>query len=114
MAEELDRIDDKVLRHLSQIGFDVFLTAQSPFNAITQNNDLVVLTGVGKFSTTMLKKARLMSSLSIITRTFSAVIVDGETKVERIEETAVIETRELKLIDKTSEFADLMSEKQDR
>jgi len=114
VAEELERIDDKVLRHLSQIGFDVFLTAQSPFNAITQNNDLVVLTGVGKFSTTMLKKARLMSSLSIITRTFSAVIVDGETKVERVEETAVIETRELKLIDKTSEFADLMSEKQDR
>jgi putative transcriptional regulator len=72
------------------------------------------LTGVGKFSSTMLKKARLMSSLSIVTKTLSAVIIDGETKVERIEETAVIETRELELIDKTSEFADLMSEKQDR
>lgn len=114
VARELELIDDKVLRHLSQIGFDVFPTAQSPFNAITQNEDLVVLTGVGKFSSTMLKKARLMSSLSIITRTFSAVIVDGETKVERVEETAVIETRELEQIDKTSEFADLMSEKQDR
>jgi len=114
VAEELKRIDDKVLRHLAQIGFDVFLTAQSPFNAITQNENLVVLTGVGKFSSTMLKKARLMSSLSIITKTLSAVIVDGETKVERIEETAFIETRELELIDKTSEFADLMSEKQDR
>ncbi len=114
VARELEWIDDKVLRHLAQIGFDVFPTVQSPFNAITQNDDLVVLTGVGKFSTTMQKKARLMSSLSIITKTLSAVIVDGETKVERIEETAVIETRELELIDKTSEFADLMSEKQDR
>ncbi|MGB3944156.1 MAG: XRE family transcriptional regulator, partial [Methanothrix sp.] len=87
---------------------------QSPFNAITQNEALVVLTAVGKLSPTMMKKARLMSSLSIITKTRSAVIVDGETKVERVEETAVIETRELELIDKTSEFADLMSEKQDR
>jgi len=114
VAEALGLIDDKVLQHLAQIGFDVFPTVQSPFNAITQKEELVVLTGVGKFSSTMLKKARLMSSLSIITKTLSAVIVDGETKVERIEETAVIETRELELIDKTSEFADLMSEKQDR
>lgn len=114
VAEEMDRIDDGILRYLAQIGFDVFPTAQSPFNAITQKEKLVVLTGTGKFSSTMLKKARLMSSLSIVTKTLSAVIVEGETKVERIEETAVIETRELELIDKTSEFADLMSEKQDR
>ncbi|MCR3882812.1 transcriptional regulator [Methanotrichaceae archaeon M04Ac] len=107
-------IDDKVLSHLAQIGFDVFPTVQSPFNAITQNEALVVLTGVGKLSPTMMKKAKLMSSLSIITKTRSVVIVDGETKVERVEETAVIEARELETIDKTSEFADLMSEKQDR
>lgn len=114
VAEVREWIDDKVLRHLAQIGFDVFPTAQSPFNAITQKEKLVVLTGTGKFSSTMLKKARLMSSLSLVTKTLSAVIVEGETKVERIEETAVIEARELELIDKTSEFADLMSEKQDR
>jgi putative transcriptional regulator len=114
VAEEMERIDDGILRYLAQIGFDVFPTAQSPFNAITQKEKLVVLTGTGKFSSTMLKKARLMSSLSIVTKTLSAVIVEGETKVERIEETAVIEARELELIDKTSEFADLMSEKQDR
>jgi putative transcriptional regulator len=114
LAGEQGLIDDKVLSHLAQIGFDVFPTVKSPFNAITQNKALVVLTGVGKLSPTMMKKARLMSSLSIITKTRSAVIVDGETKVERVEETAVIEARELELIDKTSEFADLMSEKQDR
>ncbi|AET63576.1 HTH-type transcriptional regulatory protein, putative [Methanothrix harundinacea 6Ac] len=114
VSREGGRIDDKVLSHLADIGFDVFPTAQSPFNAITQKEDLVVLTGVGKFSSTMLKKARLMSSLSIVTKTFSAVIVDGESKVERVEETAVIESRELERIGKTSEFADLMSEKQDK
>lgn len=114
VAGEQGLIDDKVLSHLAQIGFDVFPTVLSPFNAITQNKALVVLTGVGKLSPTMMKKARLMSSLSIITKTRSAVIVDGETKVERVDETAVIETRELEQIDKTSDFADLMSEKQDR
>lgn len=108
------QVDDGVLQLLSQIGFDVFPTAQSPFNAVTQNEDLVVLTAVSKFSSTMVKKARIMSSLSIVTRTSSAVIVDGEAKMKHIEETALIEMRELKGIDKTSEFADLMSKKQNK
>ena len=46
----------------------------------------------------MLKKARLMSSLSAVARTQSAVIVEGESKLECIEETAIIEKRELETI----------------
>jgi len=111
---DLSPIEDNVLRHLAQIGFEVVPTTQSPFNAVTQNDDLVVLTGVSKYSSTMLKKAKLMSSLSVVTKTRSAVIVDGDTKLECIEETVLIERRELKTIDKTSEFADLMMEKQGR
>ncbi len=111
--KQFDKIGDKTLQLLAHIGFDVFLTAQSPFNAITQNEELIVLTAISKFSSTMMKKAKIMSSLSIVTKTSSAVIVDGEAKVKRIEETALIERRELKGIDKISEFADLISEKQD-
>ncbi|HUM81993.1 MAG TPA: XRE family transcriptional regulator, partial [Methanothrix sp.] len=82
--------------------------------AITRNRDLVVLTGVSKFSSSMLKRARLMSSLSAVARAKSVVIVDGETKIECIEETALIEKRELEEIDATREFEDLVAEKQNR
>jgi putative transcriptional regulator len=74
----------------------------------------VVLTGVGKFSQSIVKKARLMSSLSSVARTKSVVIVDGETKLECIEETVLIEKRELEDIDETRDFEDLVAEKQSK
>ena len=113
-VEEKGPVTDDILRLLLEIGFDVVPTAQAPFNAITRAEDLVVLTGVSKFSQSMLKKARLMSSLSSVARTKSVVIVDGESKVECIEETALIEKRELEGIDRTCEFEDLVAEKQNR
>jgi putative transcriptional regulator len=111
---EPEQVTDNTLRLLLEIGFEVFPTAQAPFNAITRDEDLVVLTGVSKFSQTMLKKARLMSSLSTVARTHSAVIVDGEAKLERVEETAIIEKRELEGIYDPIEFEDLVLEKQNK
>ncbi len=113
-VDEKGPVTDNILRLLLEIGFDVVPTAQAPFNAITRTDDLVVLTGVSKFSTSMLKRARLMSSLSSVARTKSVVIVDGETKLECIEETALIEKRELEGIDRTREFEDLVAEKKSK
>jgi len=114
LQEVEGRVTDNILRLLLEIGFEVFPTSQAPFNAITRDEDLVVLTGVSKFSQSMLKKARLMSSLSAVAKTKSAVIIDGETKLECIEETAIIEKRELETIDRTREFEDLVLEKQNK
>ncbi len=114
VEERQGPVTDNILRLLLEIGFEVVPTAQAPFNAITRDDDLVVLTGVSKFSQSMLKKARLMSSLSAVARTKSAVIVDGETKLECIEETVLIEKRELETIGETREFEDLVLEKQNR
>ena len=114
VEEDKGPVTDTILRLLLEIGFDVVPTGQAPFNAITRLGDLVVLTGVSKFSQSMLKKARLMSSLSAVARTKSVVIVDGETKLECIEETALIEKRELETIDETREFEDLVQEKQNK
>ena len=114
VAEEKGPVTDDILRLLLEIGFDVVPTAQAPFNAITMEGNLVVLTGVGKFSQSIVKKARLMSSLSSVARTKSVVIVDGETKLECIEETALIEKRELEDIDETRDFEDLVAEKKSK
>ncbi|HEX7445493.1 MAG TPA: transcriptional regulator [Methanothrix sp.] len=114
VEEDKGPVTDTVLRLLLEIGFDVVPTGQAPFNAITRLGDLVVLTGVSKFSQSMLKKARLMSSLSAVARTKSVVIVDGETKLECIDETALIEKRELETIDQTRDFEDLVLEKQNK
>ncbi len=108
------QVTDNILRLLLEIGFEVVPASQAPFNAITRDEDLVVLTGVSKFSQSMLKKARLMSSLSAVARTKAAVIVDGESKLECIEETALIKKSELETIDEPCEFEDLVMEKQNK
>jgi putative transcriptional regulator len=114
VAEVKGPVTDNILRLLLEIGFEVVPTAQAPFNAITREGKLVVLTGVGKFSQSIVKKARLMSSLSSVARTKSVVIVDGETKLECIEETVLIEKRELEDIDETRDFEDLVAEKKSK
>ena len=114
LEEKPEQITDNILQLLSNMGFEVFPTAQAPFNAVTRDEDLVVLTGISKFSQNMLKKAQLMSSLSTVARTHSAVIVEGESKVECIGDTAIIEKRELNTISRTSEFEDLVLEKQNK
>jgi putative transcriptional regulator len=114
VEEDQGHVTDKILLLLLKIGFEVVPTSQAPFNAITRDEGLVTLTGVSKFSQSMLKKARLMSSLSAVARTKSVVIVDGETKLECIEETAIIEKRELETIDEPYEFNDLVLEKQNK
>jgi putative transcriptional regulator len=114
VEEENGQVTDKILLLLLDIGFEVVPTAQAPFNAITRGEDLLTLMGVSKVSQSMLKKAKLMSSLSAVARTKSVVIVDGETKLEHIEETAIIKKRELETIDDTCEFNDLVAEKQNK
>jgi len=109
-----EQVTDHILRLLLEIGFEVVPASQAPFNAITRDEDLVVLTGVSKFSQSMLKKARLMSSLSAVAKTKAAVIVDGESKLECIEETALIEKSELETIGEPCEFEDLVLEKQNK
>jgi putative transcriptional regulator len=108
------QVTDHILRLLLEIGFEVVPASQAPFNAITRDEDLVVLTGVSKFSQSMLKKARLMSSLSSVAKTKAAMIVDGESKLECIEETALIEISELETIGEPCEFEDLVLEKQNK
>lgn len=102
---------DNVLQALIELGLKVFPIGQAPFNAITRDGRMVVLTGVSKFSSSMVKKAKLMSSLSSVIMTHSAVIVEGETRYERIDQTALIERRELDNMDSKSDFADLVLEK---
>jgi putative transcriptional regulator len=111
---ESAEIEDGILQHLAEIGLQVFPMFQAPFNAITRGDEMTFLTGIGRFSSGTVKRARLMSNLSSIAMTRSAVIIDGETRINRIEETALIELKELKGIDKGRDFADLVMEKQAR
>ena len=105
-----------ILSKLEEIGFDVLPTWHAPFDAVSlssgrKNENAKILTGVGEFTNTMIKKAHLMSSISEVTQTQSLLIVNGVIKAKNIEKTILVGTKELKKFDDTDDFINLLEER---
>jgi len=115
-TEHIEKGSLNILTVLKDMGFDVLPTSQAPFDAVSistgrKNENSKILTGVGEFTTTMVKKAHLMSSISEVALTQSLLIVRGASKARNIDRTVVVEDKELK---KYSDKDDLMNLIQER
>lgn len=105
-----------ILAKLEEMGFDVLPTWHAPFDAVSlssghKNENTKILTGIGEFSSNMVKKAHLMSSISEVTLTQSLLIVNGVSKAHNIEKTILVEKKELKNFDDTDDFINLLEER---
>ncbi len=105
-----------ILSQLTNMGFDVLTTSQAPFDAVSipadrRDEKAKILTGVGEFTTTMVKKAHLMSSISEVALTQSHLIVRGGSKIRNIERTVVVEDAELKKYSDKDDLINLMQER---
>lgn len=104
-----------IIKMLSTIGFNVFPTSQAPFDAVTvapgePSQKGTLLTGISEYSSSMVKRAKLMSSISEVAHTQSVVIVNG-SKVECIEKTVIVGKDELESMETPAEFIGLIQEK---
>ena len=100
-----------ILKIFVDIGFDVLPIIHAPFNALSQEEDIVMLTGISKYNDTMIKKARLMSSISNVTHTQSVLVVEGRSKKLQINGTVLVEKEELEKIDDSSDFISLVQDR---
>ncbi|MBE0524694.1 MAG: transcriptional regulator [Methanosarcinales archaeon] len=99
---------------LSDLGCDVIPISQAPFNAVSSehkdnvnNKSLItILTGYSNYSGAMIKRAKLMSSISEVTNTQSMFIINGPCKYEHVDNTVLVEKNELKAMD---DFEDLIN-----
>jgi putative transcriptional regulator len=99
---------------LSNLGCDVIPISQAPFNAVSsEHNDninkksmITILTGYSNYSGAMIKRAKLMSSISEVTNTQSMFIINGPCKSEHVDNTVLVEKKELKSMD---DFEDLIN-----
>jgi putative transcriptional regulator len=105
--------EDLILNTISMLGYDVLPTAQAPFKAISRDKSSVILTGVSEFNTTVIKRAHLMSSISCITETQSVFIINGRSKLKSVENTVLIEKKELDTISDSQELLDFIEERKD-
>ncbi|MHC1573350.1 MAG: transcriptional regulator [Candidatus Syntropharchaeales archaeon] len=98
-----------VLHLMSEIGFEVHPTPQAPFDAISEDRERTkILTGSGKKVSSVRKRAKIMSSISYVTGTMSAIIIEERSKEENIENTAILEEKEVEKISNTDEFLKLL------
>src|SRR3990172_4310505 len=114
--EHVEKISLNILSVLKDTGFDALQTSQAPFDAVSistnhRAENAKILTGVGEFTTTMVKKAHLMSSISEVALTQSLLIVRGASKTRNIEHTVVVEDKELKKYDDKDDFINLLQER---
>ncbi len=107
--------ESNVFSILKNMGFDVLPISQAPFDAVSQSSnrhdETTILTGVGEYTKTAVKKAHLMSSISEVTLTQSVLIVHGASKTKNIEKTVLVEEKELKKFNDKDDFIDLLHER---
>ncbi|RLG35873.1 transcriptional regulator [Methanosarcinales archaeon] len=111
-SEKNTELPSEVLQLMSEIGFDVHVTPQAPFDAISEDKKRTkILTGSGKNVSSVIKRAKIMSSISRVTGTMSVVIIEGRSKAKNIDNTVIIEDREVEKIADTSEFVETLRRK---
>ncbi|MGP8321153.1 MAG: transcriptional regulator [Methanosarcinaceae archaeon] len=103
--------DDNILSLIHTLGYDVLPTSQAPFKAISSDGTNVMLTGVSEYSSAMIKRAHLMSSISKVTMTQSVFIIEGHSKLRSVDSTVLIEQCELDKLSDCDELDTLVHER---
>ncbi len=103
--------ESNVLDFMCTLGYDILSTRQAPFKAVTKDNSNIMLTGISEYSSAMIKRAHLMSSISDVARTRSVFIIEGRSKSNAVDHTILIERKELDFISDADELDILLNEK---
>ncbi|HIE31695.1 MAG TPA: transcriptional regulator [Methanosarcinales archaeon] len=97
---------------LTPLGFIVFPAKQAPFNAISDDEEHnTLLTGLNTYNRTMVRNARLMSSISCVAGTKSLYIVKGSCRHTHIDGTVLIRESELEKISDHDDVIQLIEER---
>jgi len=119
VEEAVSSLEKDILRMMEEIGFEILTTAYAPFSAVSfseppskaRSGGMKILTGISRYTDRMVKRARIVSSLSQVTRTKSVFVVNGNIKQVQIDNTVLIEKEELKRIRDSEEFSCVMEER---
>ena len=101
----------EVFAILKEVGYKVIPMERCPFEAVSQDKKKILLTCVDQYDKKLLKKARVVSSISNITEKHAVLIVDKEVSKKNIEGTPLIVKKELKKIHDPEEILDLIIER---
>jgi len=102
----------EIFNILIQLGYNIIPMERCPFEAVSQDKKKILLTSVNKYDKKLLKKARVISSISQITEKHAVLITDkNEIHKTNIEGTPLIIKKELKKARGPEELLELIIER---
>jgi putative transcriptional regulator len=109
---DVDPDDEAIVTVLTRVGYEVHPTERAPFKTVSENEgeQEQMLTGHSEFTKTAEKRARIMSSVSRVTRTQSVYVVDRARR-EAVHGTAIVEKEEIEKIEDHSELRNLIEDR---
>ena len=96
--EKCDEFSKNIYGMLIQLGLLVKPTEKCPFEALTLDRDLLILTGLGRDEARLMDKAKMVSDFSRITGKESVIFIERLRTRQSIEGTALIGRDELRKI----------------
>ncbi len=110
--DQYSGIEKVIFQTLLSIGYRIVPTSSCPFEAVTEDEETVFLSGVGSEEDSELKKkAKIVSDLSNITEKDSVIFIHKSCTRMNIEGIPLIEKDELSDVEDKTEISELIAER---
>ena len=106
-----DKLHNEVFRMLETMGYSVQPTARCPFEAITSDEKMVLLTGVERYGPMLEKKADAVASVSRIVERRAVIITDKDARMKSVHEMPLMSRRELAGAEDRKKVLDIIKER---
>jgi putative transcriptional regulator len=110
-TENFKKFQKEIFSILQKVGYKVIPMERCPFEAVSKDKKKILLTCVDQYDKKLLKKARIVSSISKITEKHAVLITDKEVSKKNIEGTPLIIKKELKKAGSPEELLELIIER---
>lgn len=111
MVEDHDRLHTDVFRMLKGMGYSVQPTARCPFEAITTDDKVMLLTGVERYGPMLEKKVDAVASISKVVERRAVIITDKDAHMKSFKEMPLMSRSELSHMEDRKKIMDLIKER---
>jgi putative transcriptional regulator len=110
-TEGFRKFQRDVFSILEQVGYKVVPLERAPFEAVSQDKKKILLTCVDEYNKKLLKKAKVVGSISKITEKHAVLITNKDVNKKSLEGTPLIIKKELKKLRGPEEILNLILER---
>ncbi len=109
--EEATFLEREIFSMLDRIGYEVLPTSKCPFDALSRDKKVILLTGISNKERNLKRKGKVLFQISRITERHGVIFVEDFERIN-IEGTALIKKKELKKTVGPEEILDMILERE--